>query len=148
MGQLIFALLILVLFTVAWGEILTKAGYSGWLAILMWIPIVNLIWLLVFAYSQWPIEAKLIQLGGGSPPEKPQQRQILDGVLVEEQIKESGESSVDEMFNEAFELDQRGDWVEAVALYERIADELQGHQDGEYARSCAQQIREQNSGND
>ena len=43
---------------------------------------------------------------------------------------------------EARKLDQRGDWSEAVALYEKLVEELQNRQDTEYAQNCAQQIRE------
>jgi hypothetical protein len=32
----------------------SKAGYSGWWSLLMLIPIVNLITLYVFAFSDWP----------------------------------------------------------------------------------------------
>lgn len=36
------------------GRILKKAGYSRWLAIFYLIPLVNLVLLYVFAYSDWP----------------------------------------------------------------------------------------------
>jgi hypothetical protein len=48
----------------------------------------------------------------------------------------------EEMFHQALKLDQRGDWSEAVALYEKLAEEAQDRQDAEYAQNCAQQIRE------
>lgn len=35
-------------------KIFAKAGYSGWLSLLMPIPIVNLIVLYVVAFSDWP----------------------------------------------------------------------------------------------
>jgi hypothetical protein len=42
-----------------WGTIFKKAGYSFWMALLMLIPIVNLIRILVFAFSEWPIHKEL-----------------------------------------------------------------------------------------
>jgi uncharacterized membrane protein YhaH (DUF805 family) len=35
--------------------ILKKAGYSGWWSILSVIPILNLIFLWIFAFSNWPV---------------------------------------------------------------------------------------------
>ena len=49
---------------------------------------------------------------------------------------------VDEMFNAAVKFDQRGDWADAIAVFDRIAEKLEGQQDGEYARNCAQRVRE------
>ncbi len=54
----------------------------------------------------------------------------------------SEETTRQKMFDQALELDQRGDWSEAIALYERLAEEGQDRHDAEYARNCAQQIRE------
>lgn len=137
--ELFVALIVLALFTVVWAMIFSKAGYSGWLALLMLIPVVNLIWLLIFAFSEWPIEAELARLGGRSPLERSQRRQLAGGLVIEE---ETIDPSIDEMFSRALKLDKRGDWAEAVALYEQIAEQVQGQQDGEYAANCAKQIRE------
>ena len=52
------------------------------------------------------------------------------------------EQARENKLSQAFKLDQRGDWSEAIALYEQIAHESQGQQDAEYARNCAQRIRE------
>ena len=51
--------LILTIFLIAfviwmYVRILHKAGYSGWWSLLMFIPLVNLISIYVFAFSQWP----------------------------------------------------------------------------------------------
>ena len=35
-------------------RILRKAGYSGWWSLLMVIPVVNIVMIWVFAYSNWP----------------------------------------------------------------------------------------------
>jgi len=49
-------------------RIAEKAGYSGALSLLMLIPFVNYIILLVFAFSEWPIETRLKMMGGTMPP--------------------------------------------------------------------------------
>lgn len=35
-------------------RIFRKAGYTGWLAVLVWIPLVNLVLLWWFAFADWP----------------------------------------------------------------------------------------------
>lgn len=39
-------------------HILRKAGYSGWYCLLALIPLVNIIALFTFAFSDWPIEQR------------------------------------------------------------------------------------------
>jgi hypothetical protein len=52
---------------VVFGNISSKAGYPRWHGLVMAIPLVNLVALLFFAYSTWPIETKLLQIElGGS----------------------------------------------------------------------------------
>src|SRR5262245_10844149 len=46
----------LLLQAIIFGTIFRKAGYSGWLGLLMMIPIVNLATLLWFAVATWPLE--------------------------------------------------------------------------------------------
>ncbi len=48
------------------GNISSKAGYPRWHGLVMAIPLVNIVALLFFAYSTWPIESKLLQLELGS----------------------------------------------------------------------------------
>ncbi|MEA2708853.1 MAG: hypothetical protein QOF78_1454 [Phycisphaerales bacterium] len=57
-----------------WGTIFKKAGYSFWMGLLMIIPLVNLIWFLIFVFSKWPIHHELERYrqqvgyaGGGFP---------------------------------------------------------------------------------
>jgi uncharacterized membrane protein YhaH (DUF805 family) len=35
-------------------RILNKAGYSGWWSLLMVVPLVNIVMVWVFAFSDWP----------------------------------------------------------------------------------------------
>ena len=54
MMSLIGFIIFLVVFVAPAVKILNKAGYSGWWCILSLIPIVNVIFLWVFAYADWP----------------------------------------------------------------------------------------------
>jgi hypothetical protein len=50
---LIFILILLPLIIIPYWKIFSKAGFSGWLALLMFIPIANIIVLYVVAFSEW-----------------------------------------------------------------------------------------------
>ena len=63
-------------------------------------------------------------------------------LIVRPKVLPGEEKGREEMYGKALKLDQRGDWSEAIALYERLADESQDRQDAEYARKCVLQIRE------
>src|SRR5438128_1323774 len=67
---MVFAIAIAVFMLFVWGTIFKKAGYSPWFALLMIIPIANLVWILIFAFSTWPIQRELeaYRLRGGYPP--------------------------------------------------------------------------------
>ena len=47
-------------------RIASKAGYEGALSLLMLIPLVNFVILLIFAFSEWPVERRLKALSGGT----------------------------------------------------------------------------------
>ena len=70
--MLLFMLGMVALAVFFWGTIFRKAGYSFWLGLVMLVPLANVIWLLVFAFSKWPIhrelEAYRIQQQGGYVP--------------------------------------------------------------------------------
>jgi len=51
---LVIALLIWA-FVVVFGRILNRAGYSRWWLLTMFVPILNLIMLWVFAFADWPV---------------------------------------------------------------------------------------------
>jgi uncharacterized membrane protein YhaH (DUF805 family) len=59
-------LLFLILAIVIYWRIFSKAGYSGALGLLMFIPIANLIAILILAFGTWPIEEELRRLRGGT----------------------------------------------------------------------------------
>ena len=45
-----------------WGSIFKKAGYSRWLSVLMLLPGINVITVIWFALTKWPLEAQLERL--------------------------------------------------------------------------------------
>lgn len=53
-GQLVMVLVWVVLVIVPFWKITTKAGYSGWLSLLVAVPIVNLIFIYFLAFAKWP----------------------------------------------------------------------------------------------
>ncbi len=70
-----FAIIFIITFAftiiIQW-KIATKAGYSGPMSLLMLIPMVNLIVLCIFAFSEWPIERALkLARGDGGGPQMP-----------------------------------------------------------------------------
>ena len=44
---------------IVFGMIFRRAGYSFALAALMVVPAVNIVWLLIFAFSRWPVQKEL-----------------------------------------------------------------------------------------
>jgi hypothetical protein len=46
----------LVIFVIPGWRIATKAGYPGALSLLLFVPLVNIIAIWVFAFSKWPVE--------------------------------------------------------------------------------------------
>lgn len=51
---LVFSLLSSFLLLIPLIKILRKAGYSGWWGLMMFVPLLNIIMLYVFAYADWP----------------------------------------------------------------------------------------------
>ena len=58
----IIAIASIILAIVIWWRIFSKAGYHGALSLLMFVPIANLVMLLILAFAEWPIQAELNQL--------------------------------------------------------------------------------------
>lgn len=73
---IVIYLAVLVVSIIAAVKVLNKAGYSGWWVLITFIPLVNLVMLLVFAFSEWPVvrEVKMLRAqlssrpGYGPPP--------------------------------------------------------------------------------
>jgi hypothetical protein len=45
-----------------WFRIVSRTGHNGWLALLMLIPLANLVLLLILAFGEWPIYRELESL--------------------------------------------------------------------------------------
>jgi uncharacterized membrane protein YhaH (DUF805 family) len=56
-GLLIILVIVAFVAAPVW-KIIRKAGYSGWWALLYFVPLVNIVMLWVFAFSYWPNLAK------------------------------------------------------------------------------------------
>lgn len=76
LASLFMGLIAFILAIVIYWKIFSKAGYSGARSLLLLIPVVNLIILIMFAFSEWPIQRELNQLRqmtggrpGGFPPQ-------------------------------------------------------------------------------
>jgi hypothetical protein len=59
---MVFALIMTIISIFLWWKIFSKAGYSGALALLMLIPLVNIIMIFFLALAEWPIQKELAQL--------------------------------------------------------------------------------------
>ncbi len=86
--------------------IFQKAGYSRIYALLMLIPVANLVCLVVFAASDWPILREVSR------------RRLEAG--------EATEADAERLRAYAVKLDQRGAWDSAVRLYDLIIRCLPG----------------------
>ncbi|MBE3560504.1 MAG: hypothetical protein IMW89_14965 [Ktedonobacteraceae bacterium] len=67
----IIGLALAVLMVVAWWKIFSKAGFSGALSLLLFIPIANFIVILYLAFAQWPIHNELNALRMSRDPRFP-----------------------------------------------------------------------------
>lgn len=64
---LLFLFVPLLIGTVAGWIIFSKAGFSGWLSLVFWIPVFG--WLIIFylAFARWPIHQELEELKKSAP---------------------------------------------------------------------------------
>ena len=53
--EIVIIIAIAVMMLAVPAKIFSKAGYSPWLAITQFVPIVNIIVLIWFAFAEWPI---------------------------------------------------------------------------------------------
>jgi uncharacterized membrane protein YhaH (DUF805 family) len=77
----VISLVIFIFAIIIWWRIFAKAGYSGALGLLMFVPFANIIVLLVLAFARWPIQKEVASLRQqlaarepqyGSSPQYPQ----------------------------------------------------------------------------
>ncbi len=58
-AAILVAIAVWVLFLVAGIRVIRKAGYSGWWILVAFVPLLNTVMFLVFAFSTWPVEREL-----------------------------------------------------------------------------------------
>ena len=59
LGDIIFLVLLLVILVIpflVFGPVAKKAGFSRWWALLVYLPLVNVVMLWVFAFMEWPAQ--------------------------------------------------------------------------------------------
>ena len=56
----------IVVLAMIWGRVFAKAGYSAWLGVTIFVPLVNLVVLIWFAMADWPILSELSKLKDAS----------------------------------------------------------------------------------
>jgi uncharacterized membrane protein YhaH (DUF805 family) len=75
----IISLVVLVFAVIVYWKIFSKAGYSGAMGLLMFVPIANIIALCILAFGNWPIHEELNMLrqrvGASQYPQGPQNPQ-------------------------------------------------------------------------
>ena len=71
--SILLAFVVLVFIAVLFGVIFRKAGRSPAWAVLMFVPLVNLLVMIWFAFSEWPIQKELDRLkaAAGAKPVSP-----------------------------------------------------------------------------
>lgn len=65
MGSMVFLVILLgvVAFGILiWWRIFSKTGMGGALSLLMLIPLVNIVMMIILAFSEWPVEKELKEL--------------------------------------------------------------------------------------
>ncbi len=55
----LFAFVVFAFSLVCQIKIITKAGYSGWYVLTAFVPILNIVMFLIFAFGKWPIQTRL-----------------------------------------------------------------------------------------
>jgi len=78
LSSVVFSLIAIIFAVVIYWRIFSKAGYSGALGLLMFVPIANIIVLCILAFGTWPIYKELNYLRqqvaqGQRYPSSPQQ---------------------------------------------------------------------------
>ena len=63
-GLSLLGLVVAIIFLVAYIQIIRRAGYSGWWVLVWFVPLLNVVMLLIFAYKEWPIQRELRELRG------------------------------------------------------------------------------------
>jgi hypothetical protein len=102
--------------------IFRKAGFSGWLGLLMVMPLLNLGLLLWFATTTWPLEMGYVGQTGNAK------------VNANWELKMS--------LRKAATLEKRGHYAEAIQQFEHVVERTAaGHPNAELARERIRQLQ-------
>jgi len=84
LSSVLFSLVAIIFAVVIYWKIFSKAGYSGAMGLLMFVPIANIVVLCILAFGEWPIYKELNylrqqvargqqypQYGQPQPPQRP-----------------------------------------------------------------------------
>jgi hypothetical protein len=104
------------------GAIFRKAGYSGWLGLLMAVPLVNFATLLWFATAHWPLEMGYV--GQGDDPRVDAAWELKMAV------------------RKALALEKSGKLAAAITQFELVAQKAgQGHPSAAMAQERVRQLQ-------
>lgn len=104
-----------------WAAIFPKAGYPRWWAVLIIIPIANLVVLIILAAQEWPIHREMRDL------------RIRCGCGTED----DGQS----LLKEGFRLERDGELEEALLKYQVVATSLKDTVAGQDAEISIETLR-------
>ncbi|MGP0068909.1 MAG: hypothetical protein ACLQGP_35575 [Isosphaeraceae bacterium] len=107
-------------FWLIFAQILHKAGFTGWFALLL--PLTGFVGLAIFSFIEWPIQQELawMRLKGGMPsPEL-----------------------IPTVERYALALERRGEWKQAAEVYEALSHTPSLDDNAEYYRNCVERLKE------
>ena len=125
MGPLVFWLAIVVTLVWVFYSVFRKAGYSGWQALLLFLPGLNFVWLIVFASTTWPIEREMgiARLG----------------------LRRASTQDEELALNTAVRYERRGLAVRAAGIYALIIENAANAELVSYARSSLENLKQANA---
>ena len=68
-GGLIWIAIMAALVVIPFWQLWSRTGHSGWISLLMVIPLVNIVMLYVLAFKAWPADGGARREGGPQRPE-------------------------------------------------------------------------------
>lgn len=101
-------------------ELVHKAGFSRWYGLL--ILLTCFLGLTVLAWAQWPIHRELawLRMKGSDAGVSDSQRELVEAYAVQ--------------------LEKRGDWKQAIEVYEGLVANATTDEGEDYYRTCARKL--------
>jgi hypothetical protein len=120
-GLALYGLLVAIVIGV-FASILGKAGYSRWYALLLLVPILNILALLILAAREWPIEREVARL------------RLIAGESTDI------DADIECVMSSAIVHEQKRQWGRALSMYNLVADKSTDARIRQYASECAQRL--------